>query len=104
MRLSITHVIPRPLLSPSATPIPYTTHFRSEYGTTTAYGSSTVRDTALVTGHAQQLLGLQPNTRYNYRVRSQNSAGLLTRSEEHTSELQSPCNLVCRLLLATKKA
>src|SRR5256885_9279853 len=24
------------------------------------------------------------------------------RSEEHTSELQSPCNLVCRLLLATK--
>src|SRR5256885_5810775 len=23
----------------------------------------------------------------------------LTRSEEHTSELQSPCNLVCRLLL-----
>src|ERR1039457_4700986 len=26
------------------------------------------------------------------------------RSEEHTSELQSPCNLVCRLLLAKKKA
>src|SRR5688500_20019921 len=25
------------------------------------------------------------------------------RSEEHTSELQSPCNLVCRLLLETKK-
>src|SRR5256885_8787598 len=25
------------------------------------------------------------------------------RSEEHTSELQSPCNLVCRLLLAKKK-
>src|SRR5256885_3087804 len=24
------------------------------------------------------------------------------RSEEHTSELQSPCNLVCRLLLAKK--
>src|SRR5688500_19670637 len=24
------------------------------------------------------------------------------RSEEHTSELQSPCNLVCRLLLETK--
>src|SRR2546426_6384484 len=29
-------------------------------------------------------------------------AGLL-RSEEHTSELQSPCNLVCRLLLEKKK-
>src|SRR2546426_7023449 len=26
------------------------------------------------------------------------------RSEEHTSELQSPCNLVCRLLLVKKKA
>src|SRR5256885_15322020 len=28
--------------------------------------------------------------------------GTGTRSEEHTSELQSPCNLVCRLLLETK--
>src|SRR2546426_4903060 len=27
----------------------------------------------------------------------------LRRSEEHTSELQSPCNLVCRLLLEKKK-
>src|SRR2546426_2206226 len=33
------------------------------------------------------------------------SAGAPTspRSEEHTSELQSPCNLVCRLLLEKKK-
>src|SRR2546426_2209446 len=33
-------------------------------------------------------------------------AGLLRgplRSEEHTSELQSPCNIVCRLLLEKKK-
>src|SRR5256885_14814011 len=29
--------------------------------------------------------------------------GKFDRSEEHTSELQSPCNLVCRLLLANKK-
>src|SRR3989454_8385431 len=28
---------------------------------------------------------------------------VLGRSEEHTSELQSPCNLVCRLLLEKKK-
>src|SRR5256885_12816291 len=28
--------------------------------------------------------------------------GLANRSEEHTSELQSPCNLVCRLLLEKK--
>src|SRR2546426_9294472 len=27
----------------------------------------------------------------------------IKRSEEHTSELQSPCNLVCRLLLEKKK-
>src|SRR5256885_2846805 len=30
-------------------------------------------------------------------------AGVAERSEEHTSELQSPCNLVCRLLLEKKK-
>src|SRR3989454_2010903 len=30
-------------------------------------------------------------------------AALDSRSEEHTSELQSPCNLVCRLLLEKKK-
>src|SRR2546426_2847551 len=29
--------------------------------------------------------------------------GSQARSEEHTSELQSPCNLVCRLLLEKKK-
>src|SRR5256885_6763390 len=30
-------------------------------------------------------------------------ASPVSRSEEHTSELQSPCNLVCRLLLEKKK-
>src|SRR5256885_10576789 len=35
---------------------------------------------------------------------SKNESGvtLMIRSEEHTSELQSPCNLVCRLLLEKK--
>src|SRR5688500_19984943 len=32
------------------------------------------------------------------------SPQVVVRSEEHTSELQSPCNLVCRLLLETKTA
>src|SRR2546426_8367146 len=32
------------------------------------------------------------------------SQPVLLRSEEHTSELQSPCNLVCRLLLEKKKS
>src|SRR2546426_12708388 len=38
-------------------------------------------------------------------VRGGGGPGLATkqRSEEHTSELQSPCNLVCRLLLEKKK-
>src|SRR5256885_2641774 len=31
------------------------------------------------------------------------ASGIALRSEEHTSELQSPCNLVCRLLLEKKK-
>src|SRR5688500_8431993 len=31
------------------------------------------------------------------------AVGVAQRSEEHTSELQSPCNLVCRLLLEKKK-
>src|SRR2546426_2576565 len=34
--------------------------------------------------------------------RSGTRAALPLRSEEHTSELQSPCNLVCRLLLEKK--
>src|SRR5256885_14473340 len=36
----------------------------------------------------------------HYRPRTIDGAN---RSEEHTSELQSPCNLVCRLLLEKKK-
>src|SRR5688500_19971294 len=35
---------------------------------------------------------------------SRKGAGGQGRSEEHTSELQSPCNLVCRLLLEKKNA
>src|ERR1039457_6053492 len=38
-------------------------------------------------------------------TRTTNESGwvVVHRSEEHTSELQSPCNLVCRLLLEKKK-
>src|SRR5256885_12100668 len=35
--------------------------------------------------------------------RSDRRRDVRVRSEEHTSELQSPCNLVCRLLLEKKK-
>src|SRR5688572_31758030 len=37
------------------------------------------------------------------RLRSVKASALLPRSEEHTSELQSQSNLVCRLLLEKKK-
>src|SRR2546426_11518009 len=38
------------------------------------------------------------------RATTSSSCGMTRgRSEEHTSELQSPCNLVCRLLLEKKK-
>src|SRR5256885_11559719 len=36
-------------------------------------------------------------------LRPTEAASCTYRSEEHTSELQSPCNLVCRLLLEKKK-
>src|SRR5205807_2780706 len=39
----------------------------------------------------------------NYPKDRQLSCASKIRSEEHTSELQSPCNLVCRLLLEKKK-
>src|SRR5256885_9804847 len=42
-------------------------------------------------------LAQQPN-----RARSLFGLARASRSEEHTSELQSPCNLVCRLLLEKK--
>src|SRR2546426_4626457 len=37
------------------------------------------------------------------RHRPPSACAQARRSEEHTSELQSPCNLVCRLLLEKKK-
>src|SRR5438445_7939130 len=44
-----------------------------------------------------------PAIRVSFRLRLVSSHGLPTRSEEHTSELQSRQYLVCRLLLEKKK-
>src|SRR5256885_9115848 len=69
---------------PRSTLFPYTTLFRS-------VKKNLVEGAALVVVILFLFLG-------NLR------AALITaRSEEHTSELQSPCNLVCRLLLEKKK-
>src|SRR2546426_6240027 len=48
---------------------------------------------------------LQPLLVLDRRIPGVNRPGrhVAGRSEEHTSELQSPCNLVCRLLLEKKK-
>src|SRR2546426_1219667 len=73
---------------PRSTLFPYTTLFRSRDA-----GEQLARR-----GEAPLLLG--PVTQHaGHRVEVLGQA----RSEEHTSELQSPCNLVCRLLLEKKK-
>src|SRR5256885_6983842 len=67
---------------PRSTLFPYTTLFRSHH----------LADAELRVGAAPDEL-----------VRRRDDAcAALARSEEHTSELQSPCNLVCRLLLEKK--
>src|SRR5256885_6936806 len=45
----------------------------------------------------------KPNSRVTASHNTSVAIPTTTRSEEHTSELQSPCNLVCRLLLEKKK-
>src|SRR5256885_11426983 len=73
---------------PRSTLFPYTTLFRSR---------STV--TPLEVVELGDLVALHERAGIELRVLDR----LLPRSEEHTSELQSPCNLVCRLLLEKKK-
>ncbi len=48
-----------------------------EYGTTTAYGSTTTSDASLVVSHSQTLVGLARHTSYHYRVLSRDAAGNL---------------------------
>ena len=61
-----------------------------EYGTTTAYGSSTTLDAALVTSHSQALSGLQPGTQYHFRVRSTNAGGSLAVSGDFVLTTATP--------------
>src|SRR3989454_1345824 len=50
-------------------------------------------------GHPARPSNSGPIKRIGCATRLEPRASLVARSEEHTSELQSPCNLVCRLLL-----
>lgn len=55
-----------------------------EYGTSSAYGSTTSVDAALVTAHSVPVAGLSPNTLYHYRVDSRDAYGQLSRSADST--------------------
>src|SRR5688500_20076787 len=80
----------------SATLFPYTTLFRSVHALARTPGAAlqAARGAGAVPGIAPDRLAGQTQ-----RL----ARALHERSEEHTSELQSPCNVVCRLLLETKK-
>src|SRR5256885_12704429 len=55
-------------------------------------------------GHAQRALACGLHQRVLCCSHDDEFVAHPGRSEEHTSELQSPCNLVCRLLLEKKKS
>src|SRR5947208_9685982 len=76
---------------PTSTLFPYTTLFRSRF--------RNVRNTDWTMSSASTLPPSRPGVWALARART---PGRL-RSEEHTSELQSPDHLVCRLLLEKKK-
>src|SRR2546430_7623160 len=81
---------------PRSTLFPYTTLFRSPVGYVVSRRDPEGRRTVY------DLLPEVPGLTYVGRLDVMTS-GLLLRSEEHTSELQSQSNLVCRLLLEKKK-
>src|SRR5438132_10455823 len=83
---------------PRPTLFPYTTLFRSSSGAGRAPPSSRSRRTRSARGVRWRLRAHAAPPRSLGRARRTR-----TRSEEHTSELQSHSDLVCRLLLEKKK-
>src|SRR5256885_6668397 len=88
---------------PRSTLFPYTTLFRSLQDDLVVWrrGAAVLRGEGLALAFGARVAGgdlqfLRALDRVGEDVRP-------PRSEEHTSELQSPCNLVCRLLLEKKK-
>src|SRR5258708_20833848 len=87
---------------PRSTLFPYTTLFRSPVLAAGGFADGRGLVAALALGAEGILLG----TRFLATVDSPLHANFkqaIVRSEEHTSELQSPDHLVCRLLLEKKK-
>src|SRR5690348_18323972 len=82
---------------PISTLFPYTTLFRSHSSSFLSYGEPTWWGCAVST------LAYSPILSVEIAERNFCSHCRSVRSEEHTSELQSPVHLVCRLLLEKKK-
>src|SRR5690348_18061878 len=80
---------------PRSTLFPYTTLFRS-------YATMMAQDMH-ARGRRARWHNLVVNPRWRFLRGYILRGGFLDRSEEHTSELQSPVHLVCRLLLEKKK-
>src|SRR5256885_12414823 len=93
---------------PRSTLFPYTTLFRSK----TPFRQSRLPSRVRQEGGNGSLAGMLHWMQTCFNIDAMRSTmrttvtidDALYRSEEHTSELQSPCNLVCRLLLEKKKA
>src|SRR2546426_5218104 len=86
---------------PRSTLFPYTTLFRSEGER--RMGAQCARREVRWRAWASIRALLSPVERKNGWQVAEVNGEATPRSEEHTSELQSPCNLVCRLLLEKKK-
>src|SRR2546426_8937013 len=82
---------------PRSTLFPYTTLFRSR-----RREIESLQERAQMAPPSVAALGAIPGRAAAESAQAPGQ-GLVGRSEEHTSELQSPCNLVCRLLLEKKK-
>src|SRR5438876_9057819 len=83
-------------LPPSSSLFPYTTLFRSVTGAASGIGAAVARRLQ-AEGARVAALDLRAE------VEGGDARAFGLRSEEHTSELQSPVHLVCRLLLEKKK-
>src|SRR5690348_18010999 len=86
---------------PNATLFPYTTLFRSDRGRCEAGQPGPASRARGTTGH-RGVLAAQPDVREHAGLPADLRHRTTPRSEEHTSELQSPVHLVCRLLLEKK--
>src|SRR5207248_9351133 len=91
---------------PTSTLFPYTTLFRSRevdkflhHSGGLAIGIEEGGPSVRITFCQNTFLGRRGSINWNYL----DPTGFSIRSEEHTSELQSPYDLVCRLLLEKKK-